>query len=91
MLLFHLSLPFYLENPIFCTGWFCSTPKYILTKYWDAEIDIFDIIEKKIVILCFGNVSIRYNINDCVPKKTIWTLKFNKIYFTASITFKIIN
>ena len=66
MLLFYLSLPFYLKKtPIFCTGWFRTTPKYILTKFWDAKIGIFDIIEKN-VIVCFGNVSIRYNINDCV-------------------------
>ena len=68
MLLFHLSLPFYLKNSNYgCgTGWFCTTPKYILTKFRDAKIDIFDIIEKKCDFVCFGNVSIRYNINDCV-------------------------
>ena len=41
-------------------------PEYILTTFWDAKIDIFDIIEKKCDFVCFGNVSIRYNINDCV-------------------------
>ena len=53
------------KTPIFCTGWFRTIPKYILTKFRDAKIDIFDIIEK-IVTLCFGNASTRYNINDCV-------------------------
>ena len=48
-------------------AWFCTTPKYILTKFRDAKIDIFDIIEK-CDILCFGNVSIRY---DCVHKNTV--------------------
>ena len=57
MLLFYLSLPFYLKKtPIFCTGWFRTTPKYILTKFWDAKIDIFDIIEKN-VILCVLEMS----------------------------------
>ena len=47
----HLSRPFYLKNPAFCSGWFDTTPIYILTKFWDAKTDIFDIIEKN-VILC---------------------------------------
>ena len=57
MLLFYLSLPFYLKKtPIFCTGWFRTTPKYILTKFRDAKIDIFDIIQKN-VILCVLEMS----------------------------------
>ena len=67
MLLFYLSLPFYQKTPIFCTEWSRTTPKYILIKCWDAKIDIFDIVEKKCNFVCFGNVSITYNINDCVP------------------------
>ena len=49
MLLFHLSLSF-------STGWFCTTPKYILTKFRDAKIDLFDIIEKN-MILCVLEIS----------------------------------
>ena len=57
MLLFYLSLPFYLKKtPIFCTGWFRTTPKYILTKFRDAKIDIFDVIEKN-VIFCVLEMS----------------------------------
>ena len=58
MLLFYVSLPFYLKNSNFgCgTGWFCTTPKYILTKFRDPKIDIFDIIEKN-VILCVLEMS----------------------------------
>ena len=55
MLLFHLSLPLYIKNSIFCTGWSCTTPKYILIKFWDAKIDIFDIIEKNVI--CFLEMS----------------------------------
>ena len=56
MLLFYLSLPFYLKNSTFCAGWFCITPKYILTKFRNVKIDIFDIIEKS-VILCVLEMS----------------------------------
>ena len=56
MLLFYLSLPFYLKTQIFCSGLFRTTPKYILTKFRDAKIDIFDIIEKN-VILCVLEMS----------------------------------
>ena len=56
MLLFYLSLPFYLKTQIFCSGLFRTTPKYILTKFGDAKIDIFDIIEKKL-ILCVLEMS----------------------------------
>ena len=56
MLLFYFSLPFYRKSSIFCTGWFRTTPKYILTKFSDAKIDILDIIEKN-VILCILEMS----------------------------------
>ena len=56
MLLFHLSLSFYLKNSNFCTGWFRTTPKYILTKFRDAKIDIFDINENN-VIFCVLEMS----------------------------------
>ena len=56
MLLFYLSLPFYLKTQIFCSGLFRTTPKYIMTKFRDAKIDIFDIIEKKL-ILCVLEMS----------------------------------
>ena len=38
------------KTPIFCTGWFRTIPKYILTKFRDAKIDIFDIIEKNVTL-----------------------------------------
>ena len=51
MLLF-LSFPAILpkKNSNFCTGWFRTTPKYILTKFRDAKIDIFDVIEKNVIL-----------------------------------------
>ena len=30
-----------------------NTPKYILTKFWDAKIDIFDIIENNVILCVF--------------------------------------
>ena len=30
-----------------------TTPKYILTKFWDAKIDIFDIIENNVILCVF--------------------------------------
>ena len=56
MLLFYLSLTFYIKNSNFLTGWSLTTPKYILIKFWDVKVDIFDIIEKN-VILCFLEMS----------------------------------
>ena len=56
MLLFYLSLPFYLKSSNFLYWMVPYTPKYILTKFWDAKIDIFDIIEKN-VILCVLELS----------------------------------
>ena len=56
MLLFYLSLPFYLKSSNFLYWMVPYTPKYILTKFWDAKIDIFDIIEKN-VILCVLEMS----------------------------------
>ena len=57
MLLFYLSLPFYLKNSNFLY-WMVlyHTQIYILTQFRDAKIDIFDMIEKN-VILCVLEMS----------------------------------
>ena len=85
MLLFHLSLPFYLKNSNFLY-WIVPYHMQIYPdKTSGCKIDIFDIIEKKCDFVCFGYVNIRYNINDCVH------LPFQKSFFFTRHFFRKIN
>ena len=53
LLFFIFPCHFTQKTSIFCTGWFRTTPRYILTKCWHAKIDIFDITEKNVILYVF--------------------------------------
>ena len=80
MLLFHLSLPFY---QFFVMDGSVPHPNISWQNFRTQKL-IFLIWLKKCDLVCFGNVSIRYNINDCVHSRSSKCLVINKADQTDS-------
>ena len=92
MLLFYLSLPFYLKTQIFCSGRFRTTPKYILTKFRDAKIDIFDIIEKKLILCVLEMSALGTTLMNVSIYGDKFPIRWNKIsMYNAYILLKNLN
>ena len=69
MLLFYLSLPFYLKNSNFLYWMVPYHTQIYPDKISGCKNWYFWCNWKKCDFACFGNVSTRYNINDCVHSK----------------------
>ena len=69
MLLFYLSLPFYLKNSNFLYWMVLYHTQIYPDKISGRKNWYFWYNWKKCDFVCFGNVSIRYNINDCVHRR----------------------